>query len=164
MQVAHTCAGTSTLRAPVSLESCKSERNIRLKNERPGEKKIRLTALIMSDKDKQTHKHTHIHKMHSRAEIHVHAHGCPCMCTDTRLHVTQSSQRDGCNSPRLGRAEAESPRKTEEDKEMLLGGEDKPVGETKESDTKAVVLRGNKRPIHDRYVVTRTVRDTMTRK
>lgn len=51
-------------------------------------------------------------------------------------------------------------RKTEGDVE----GEDKPVGEKKEGNTKAVVLRANKRPIHDSYAVTRTAKDTMTGK
>lgn len=146
---------------PITLESCKSERNIRLKKMKGLEKKkIRLTALIMSDKDTQTHTHT----THTRTERHMHSRERPCVYTDTRLHVAQSSQRDGCNSPRLGRADAESPRNTEEDEEMLLEGEYKPVGETKELDTKAVVLRANKRAIHDRYVVTRTAKDTMTGK
>lgn len=95
----------------------------------------------------------------------MHARERPCVCADTRLQGAQSSQRDGCNSPRLGRADAESPRNTEEDEEeTLLEGEDKPVGETKEGHTKAVVLRANKRAIHDRYVVTRTAKDTMTGK
>lgn len=66
---------------------------------------------------------------------------------DTRLHVgakalrRESGEMGGgvCNSPRQGRAEAESPRKTEEDEEMLLEGEDKPVGETSQ--------RGTQRPL-----------------
>lgn len=131
------------------------------KNERPGEKKNQIN---FTNNVRQGHANTHTHKMHPRTERHMHAHERPCVCTDTRLHVAQSSQRDGCNSPRLGRADAESPRNTEEDEEMLLEGEDKPVGETKEGDTKAVVLRANKKAIHDRYVVTRSVKDTMTGK
>lgn len=92
---------------------------------------------------------------------------------DTRLHVGAKALRresgemgGGCNSPRLGRAETESPRKTEEDEEMLLEGEDKPVGETSQRGHKGrcAARKQNKRPIHDRYVVTRTAKDTITGK
>lgn len=130
---AHTCAGPSTLRAPITLQSCKFERNIRLKkkNKRPGEK-IRLTALIMSDKDTQTHA-THPHtQRHMHARERPRRHTLTCWRKSSQERKWGNGGGVGCNSPRLGRAEAESPRKTEEDEEMLLEGEDKPVGETRE--------------------------------
>lgn len=87
----------------------------------------------MSDKDTQTH------ATHPHTQRHMHARERARVRADTRLHVGAKALRresgkmgEGCNSPRLGRAEAESPRKTEEDEEMLLEGEDKPVGETSE--------------------------------
>lgn len=122
----------------------------------------------MSDKDTQTHTRNPHAKAHACTSASAHARRRALTCWRKSSQERKWGNGGGlvCNSPRQGRAEAESPRKTEEDEEMLLEGEDKPVGETSQRGHKGrcAARKQNKRPIHDRYVATRTAKDTITGK
>lgn len=100
----------------------------------------------------RTHKHTCLHVVHTfRKSIHRE-------WGNSRdwTEFTQKAQQN--------QIETQKEEKEETEEETLRVWEDKPVVETRERDTKAVVLHTNKRLIQDRYVVTRTTQDTITRK
>lgn len=110
--------------------------------------------------------HTYTHAPTEKSKcVHVRTHAL----THTRLHVAyafrksvhreRKAQKAQQNQTEIQKAEEE-----ETEEETLRVWEDKPVVETSERDTKAVVLHTNKRLIQNRYAVMRTMKDTVTRK
>lgn len=121
----------------------------------------------MSDKDTQTH------ATHPHTQRHMHARERPRVRADTRLHVGAKALRR--ESGEMGEGWGAIPQDWEELRQKVperLRRTRRCCWKERISqwvrrgsgDTKAVVLRANKKPIHDRYVVTRTAKDTITGK